>query len=49
MDAISPKTQRELENELLQGLEGDDVLMTASDWDDTEREARALLDAKKPR
>lgn len=36
-----------LEHELLRGFEGDDVEMTASDWDAIEREAVTALESKK--
>ena len=38
-----------LKKELLKGLEGEDIEMTAPDWDDIENEALKLLDAKKTR
>ena len=38
-----------LEKELLKGLEGEDIEMTAKDWDDIENEALQTLEAKKPR
>ena len=38
-----------LEKELLEGLEGEDIEMTAADWDDIENEALKVLEAKKPR
>lgn len=36
-----------LEGELLRGLEGGDVEMTAADWDSIEREALDIIDSKK--
>ena len=36
-----------LEQELLRGFEGDDVEMTASDWESLEREAVKVLESKK--
>lgn len=41
-------TAREmLEQELLRGFEGDDVEMSASDWESLEREAVKVLESKK--
>jgi len=37
------KAEEELERLLLEGLEGEETLMTAQDWSDIRREGRELM------
>ena len=47
LDDAKENTPALLERELLRGLEGDDKEMSATDWDNIEREALQILDSKK--
>ena len=47
LDNSREAAQDWLEKELLKGLEGEDVAITGDDWDDIEREALRILEAKK--
>ena len=47
LDGTNEVMQAYLEEELRDGLEGDDVEMTEGDWDDIEREALEILDKKR--
>lgn len=47
IDGAHETAEAILERELLKGFEGNDVEMTAADWDDIEREAIKVLDSKK--
>ena len=49
LDSAQEIAQDLLENELLRGLEGEDVEMTPEDWDDIENQALKVLEAKKHR
>lgn len=49
LDDAQGAAQAILENELLRGLEGDDVEMTLAEWNSIEQEARKALDSKQSR
>ena len=49
LDGAHRSAHELLEKELLLGLEGEDVEMTAADWDDIEKEALSALESKKTR
>ena len=47
LDNSRAAAQELIEIELLKGLDGEDVELSAEEWDSIEQEALAILDAKK--